>query len=109
MRCQRVHAHTIPSLTHTCSGAFNCLFANDNAADVAGQSCSANPRASTTVTTLTSTRVIFVQLGGYNGVDITSGLSWLYVPPSFSATSTRSRTKTATRTRTRSASKKKKA
>lgn len=93
----------------TWSGSFGCVASNDNAADVAGRSCPSNPRASTVVFTLTSSRVAFVQLGGYGGLDITSGISWAYEPRSPSKTASRTRTKMSTRTRTRSMSRKKKA
>lgn len=90
------------------SASFGCLTGNDNAADVVGQSCPSNARASKIVATLSSSRIVFVQVGGYNGVDITSGLSWTYLPRSPSKTATRSPSKSATRSRSRSASKKKK-
>jgi len=97
---------------------FQCVVGNDNGDDV-GLPCASNAGASTVSITTTS-RVYFVQVGGYTGSRVTTGLSWSYSPPqptpsstrspivlpsrtgSPTRTKTRSRTRTATGTRTRS-------
>jgi hypothetical protein len=78
-------------------GSFNCRAGNDDAGDVAGQSCPSNPRASTIVLSVAS-RVYFVQVGGLGGFAerLVSGLTWSYAPPP-SATPTRTRSRTRTR------------
>jgi hypothetical protein len=83
-------------------GSFNCLRGNDDAGSVAGQSCAANPLASTLSHVATS-RIYFVQLGTSSGAEVVSGLSWSYRATSASPTSTRTRSRTASPTRTRSA------
>jgi hypothetical protein len=82
---------------------FGCRAGNDNAGDAAEQAgCDANPLASTVTLAPTSARVYFLQLGGYLGAGVTSGLSWRYEPPrSPSATRSGSGTGSATRSRTR--------
>ena len=56
------------------------------------------------IATLTTSRILFVQLGGYGGLGVVSGLAWSYVPPSHSKTPTRSHSVAKTHTRSRSAS-----
>ena len=87
-------------------GSFNCLVGNDNAGDVAGQTCGASASASTLSRTVAS-RVYFVQVGAAAGGSVVSGLRWSYAPPSPSATASRTvaATRTATRTRSATASK----
>jgi hypothetical protein len=81
---------------------FACVVGNDNSAE---QVCGGNALASTlTLTTTQST--YYIQLGGYAGVPVVSGLGWSYAPPLPSATSSRtarSRSATATSSRTRKA------
>ena len=92
----------------TWSGAFNCLRGNDNAADVAGQTCGPNPLAST-LSHVAASRIYLVQLGDASGSGLVSGLRWNYTLPTLSATPSRSssrsrsRSAAATPTRTRSA------
>jgi hypothetical protein len=91
--------------------AFNCRAGNDNAGDEGGgaPACAANPRASTVVVPAVTSRAFFVQLGGFSGAPVTSGLAWDYAgaTPSRSAagTPTRSRTTSRSRSRTRSRTK----
>ena len=96
----------------TWSGSFNCLKANDDAGDVSGQSCAGNPTASTVRLTSISSRVFFVQVGGYLGAPVTTGLAWNYSLPSPTATSSKSATRSkapASRSGTPSTTRKKKA
>ena len=83
---------------------FGCLAGNDNAASPA---CGGNAFAST-VALVAQQSNYYVQLGGMNGVDVVSGLSWGYAPPplpaSASVSRSRSRSSSASRTRSRSAS-----
>lgn len=96
---------------------FQCQRGNDNAGDVPGQAaCGAYVGASTVTIAATTSRDYFIQIGGRGGVDVTSGLTWSYAPPTPSATPSRSigatrtrtpmatRTKTATRTRSATSS-----
>ena len=97
--------------------SFGCLRGNDNAGDEGGVPCSGNAGASTLILTGVASRVVFVQLGGYLGAAVTSGLSWRYLPPGVSpspnsstarsATRTSTRTRSVTATRTRSATRSK--
>jgi hypothetical protein len=87
----------------TWSTPFSCRQGNDNAGDVAGRSCAANSRASTIVLPAAASRTYFVQVGGYGGGVVTSGLAWDYVVAA-STTGTRSGSKSRTRSRTRSGS-----
>ena len=93
---------------------FACLVGNDNAGDagpgaVAMAACGSNPRASSLIVLGVASRTLHVQLGGYDGAPVVSGLGWSYAPApasrsaSASRTRTRSRTRSATGTRTRSA------
>ena len=81
---------------------FGCLRGNDDAGDVAGQTCASNPRAST-ISVVASARFFFVQLGASRGTDFVSGLAWSYALPSPSRTASRSATRSATRSRSSSA------
>jgi hypothetical protein len=85
-------------------GSFNCLRGNDNAGDIAGQSCGANAGASM-LTITASSRYFFVQVGGAGGATVSSGLSWSYTAPRPSLTSSRSRTASPMRTRSVTVSK----
>ena len=93
---------------------FNCRVGNDNGGDdagggggggagVSGPPCAANAGASTIVLRGVATRNYFVQLGGYLGAPVMSGLGWAYAPPA-SATASRSGTRSRSRTRSRTAS-----
>jgi hypothetical protein len=82
---------------------FGCVAGNENA-----PSCAPNPRAST-VAVVATQPTYYVQLGGFNGAPVTSGLGWAYAPPSpppgsASATRSRSRSRTRSRSASRSAS-----
>ena len=80
---------------------FQCLAANDNSGDAAGQpACAANQRASTVTITSAPSRSYFLQLGGYGGAAVTAGVQWQYRPPE----ATSSPTKTSTGTGSRSGS-----
>ena len=85
---------------------FNCLRGNDNAGDVAGQAPCASNAAAATVSLTTTSRVYFVQIGGFSGTAVTSGLSWSYRVASASPSRTRSassaRTPAVTATKSRS-------
>ena len=90
---------------------FACAAGNDDAADVPGQACAGNPRASTLVLQPVGGRAHFVQVGAYGvgagaggGGGLVSGLSWAYVPPSQTPSRSGSRSRTRSRTRSRSAS-----
>ena len=72
---------------------FGCLVGNDDAA-----ACPGNALAST-VTLIATQRIYFVQLGGFGGDHITSGLVWNYTAQSQSPTSSRARTGSKTRSR----------
>jgi hypothetical protein len=81
---------------------FSCRAGNDDAA--AAAACAANARASTLAVTATQ-RVYYVQLGGFGGAPVTSGLAWAYAAaPSSSGSGTRSRTRSRSGSRTRSRS-----
>lgn len=76
------------------SAAFACRQGNDNAGDVPGRSCAGNPRASTVVIPGVSSRTYFLQIGGYNGGAVTTGVAWEYVAVgSAPGTASRSRTR----------------
>ena len=90
---------------------FGCKVGNDDAGGA--DWCGSNARAAAVSVTATQ-QVYFIQLGGFAGAPVTSGLQWRYAPPasrSGSATGsrthsrsrTRSRTRTSTRTRSASA------
>jgi hypothetical protein len=82
---------------------FGCRAGNDNAA---GPACGGNGLASTVTVTATQA-TYYVQLGGVNGVPVTSGLGWSYAAAasrSSSGTRSRTRSRSASRTRSRSAS-----
>ena len=86
---------------------FNCRAGGDDAAEVAGESCASNPRASVVRLASASSRLYFIMLGGYRGEAVVSGLSWSYTlpssaTPSRSGTGTRSRSRSASATRSRS-------
>ena len=67
--------------------------------------CSDNALASTVAVVAASQHIFYVQLGGVDGVPVTSGLAWSYSPPqSRSASGTRSRTRSRSGSRTRSRS-----
>ena len=73
---------------------FGCLRGNDNAGDDGGVgACAANPRAAALALPAVASRVYFVQVAGYGGSPVVSGLGWSYAPPA---------TRTASRTRSRS-------
>jgi hypothetical protein len=100
---------------------FNCVGGNDDAADAAAGgttavgaavppacapgAANANPRASA-LTIVAQSRAYFLQVGGYGGADVTTGLAWTYrpAPATPSPSRTRSRTRTASRTRSRTPS-----
>ena len=75
---------------------FACVAGNDNAA-----ACGPNAFASTLTITATQS-TYFVQVGGYNGVHVASGLEWAYAPPSQSPSRSPGRTRSRTGTRSRS-------
>ena len=100
---------------------FNCRVGNDDAADdPAAPGCVGNAGASTAVLRAVGSRVFHVQLGGFLGAPVVSGLWWRYDPPgsgaslstspvpsaspSRSRSASRSRTLSSSRSRTRSAS-----
>ena len=81
------------------SAPFACIAGNDDASDV-GAACegSSSPYASLVTLRGVTSRSFFIQLGGYGGEDVVSGLTWAYILPS-SKTSTMSRSSAATPTR----------
>ena len=84
---------------------FGCRAGNDNAA---GPACGGNGLASTVAVAATQP-TYYVQLGGFNGAAVTSGLGWAYAPPaaasgSAAGSATRSRSGSATRSRSGSRS-----
>jgi hypothetical protein len=114
---------------------FACRVGNDDAGDdpaaaalppaLGGGGCPSNRQASTAVLPGVGARAYFIQLGGYLGAPVVSGLAWRYEPPpsgtpsrsatpsgssgvggggggSPSRTRTRSRTRSPSRSRTRS-------
>ena len=92
---------------------FGCLAGNDNAGDggagvTVTATCASNPRASSLTIPGVASRTLHVQLGGYGGAPVVSGLGWNYAPApasrsaSASRSRTRSRTRSASGTRTRS-------
>ena len=83
--------------------SFNCLRGNDDAADVPGQACGANARASA-LGHVAASRVYFVQVGAAGGGAVVSGLSWSYAPPPPSASASRSASREPSPSRSRSAS-----
>ena len=89
---------------------FGCKAGNDDAGGA--DSCGSNARAAAVSITATQ-QVYFIQLGGFAGAPVTSGLQWRYAPPaSRSGSSTRSATRSRSCTRspsgTRSRSRKRK-
>ena len=83
---------------------FGCRAGNDNAA---GPACGGNALAST-VTLVAAQPSYYVQLGGFNGEPVVSGLGWSYAPPASaspaaaptaSRSASRSRSRSATRSR----------
>lgn len=82
---------------------FGCLAGNDNAPP-GSPGCGVNALASKVVLPGADQRTYFVQLGGLNGEDVTSGLAWAYTPPSASPSGTRtgSRTRSVSASRSRS-------
>ena len=101
---------------------FQCQKGNGDAGDDATQQpCGSNPKASTVTISSVTSRSYFIQLGGYLGTPVVSGLSWGYDagsvsasysrsgsasprPPSRSHTGTASGTGSRTRSRSRSRS-----
>lgn len=87
---------------------FGCLAGNDNAGDagvgsVVTTACAANPRASSIIVPGVLSRTLHIQIGGYGGAPIVSGLAWSYAPvASRSATAPVTRRTTDTRSATRS-------
>ena len=85
---------------------FGCVAGNDNAgAGVgagAGSGCGANPLASTLAVTV-SQPMLYVQLGGYGGEPVVSGLGWSYAVGGV-VTGSGSGTRSAMRSRSRSGS-----
>jgi hypothetical protein len=82
----------------TWGASFGCIKGNDDAADGGvGLSCAGNPLASTVRLGPVGSRVFFVQMGGYLGAPVVSGLAWTYTLLPAASTS-----RSATRTRTRS-------
>ena len=82
---------------------FGCVAGNDNAA---APTCSGNSLASSLSITA-SQPVHYVQLGGYNGAAVTSGLGWAYAAPvtrSGSGSRSRSGSRSGSRSRSRSGS-----
>ena len=79
---------------------FACIAGNDNAV-----ACSANAFASTLAIVATQS-TYYVQLGGYNGEPVLSGLAWSYAgaAPSKSASGTRSGSRSKSRSGSRSVS-----
>jgi hypothetical protein len=86
----------------TASYSFGCLAGVD---DGVAPPCASNGLAST-LKIAASQRSYFLQVGGVNGRDVTTGLSWVYAAPPASASRTRtpSRSRTRSRSRSRSAS-----
>ena len=86
---------------------FGCLAGSDNAG---GSACPANAGASA-VSLVATQRTYFVQVGGFNGADVTAGLAWAYAPPPTPsrsgsrsrAAASRSRSAAASRSRSRKA------
>lgn len=116
LTCGLTHNNTVLYVGTGCptwSQPFACQLGNDDAADFGGAPCGDNPSASALVLRGVTSRSFFVQLGGYGGEHVTSGLRWAYAPASLPTTTrTRSRTAlpsqrraspsaTATRTRSR--------
>jgi hypothetical protein len=83
----------------TWAAPFGCLKGNDDAGDVAGQACPTNAAASTVTLRSVSQRTYYVQVAGFAGATVVSGLRWEYVPPPAQASPSGSRTRTATRSR----------
>ena len=83
---------------------FGCAVGNDNA--VGPAACGGNGQASTVAVTATQT-TYYVQLGGFGGAHVVSGLAWAYTAPasrSGSGSRSRSRTRSRSESRTRSRS-----
>lgn len=84
---------------------FQCQAGSDDSGDAAGQApCASNPRASTVTLRAVASRGYFLQVGGFDGAAVTSGLQWEYAPPAGGASLSPTKTRAATGTRTRSAS-----
>lgn len=79
---------------------FGCVVGNDNSPT---GSCDSNALASTvSLTAMQAT--YFLQLGGFNGAQVTSGLRWRYNAPPTSGSGSRSSTLSRSRSRSRSLS-----
>ena len=89
----------------TWAAPFGCVAGADGGDG--SSACGSNALAAALTVTATQ-QVYYVQLGGFAGAPVTSGLAWSYAPPpqtrSGSATGSRSRTRSRSRSRTRSAS-----
>ena len=83
----------------TGSAPFGCIAGND---DATTGTCSSNALASTITLTVTQ-RSYYVQLGGWGGGNVTSGLQWSFAAPSASRTVTPTRTRVVATTRSPSA------
>ena len=80
---------------------FGCVAGNDHAAS---PTCGGNALASTVTVTATQT-TYYVQLGGFGGAHVVSGLAWAYVAPaSRSPSGSRSRSRSGSRSLSRSGS-----
>ena len=79
---------------------FGCVAGNDNAVAPA---CGGNAFAST-VSIAAAQSTYYVQLGGYNGAPVVSGLGWSYARGGASGSGSRSRSATGSRSRSRSGS-----
>ena len=78
---------------------FGCVMGNDHAA---GPACGGNPLASS-VAVVATQATYYLQLGGYGGAHVVSGLAWDYAAPvTRSASGTRSRSRSASGSRSRS-------
>ena len=80
---------------------FGCRAGNDNAAGTGA--CGANAFASSVAVTATQS-TYYVQLGGYNGAPVVSGLAWSYAVAGGSGSGSGSGTRSRSRSRTRSRS-----
>ena len=85
---------------------FGCLAGNDNAGagvTVGPGGCGSNPLASSLTVTVTQP-MLYLQLGGYGGEPIVSGLAWSYAVATGTGSGTRSGTRSRSRSRTGSRS-----